>query len=60
MLVRKFGFINVHNLRVTVQVPEFEEFVNDFDFLACAETKLGMLDSLRGYTFYSSKPSKIS
>ena len=42
-----FGFINVNSLKNKLIIPEFIEFVNKYDILACAETKLSILDSIK-------------
>ena len=51
---RKFGFINVHNLKLKLNIPEFVELVNEFDILACAETKNTKWDTveLNGCVLY--------
>ena len=63
MSFRKFGFVNVCSLRSKLIVPEFIEFVNEYDMLACAETKLNSnIDSVSvtGYSYYGSKITKVS
>ena len=58
----KFGFINVNKLKNKLNIPEFEEFVHNYDLLMCAEIKVGYLDliSVNGYTFHCSKLVKTS
>lgn len=45
-----------------LNIPEFEEFVNEYKILACAETKLCKLDyvNVKGYSVYCSSGSKVS
>ena len=49
------GFLNVCGLRRRLQYPEFTSFINDYDIICFAETKLDQYDliNVHGYTFYS-------
>ena len=42
----KLGFLNVCNIKSKVCLPDFTEFIDDFDIFGCAETKLDSLDSI--------------
>ena len=49
------GFLNVCGLKRRMQYPEFCSFIQNYDIICLAETKLDASDviSLDGYTFYS-------
>ena len=52
----------MNKLKNKLNIPEFEEFVHNYDLLMCAEIKVGYLDfiSVNGYTFHCSKLVKTS
>ena len=56
------AFLNDNSLNTKLLVPEFVQFIQDFDCFVCAETKLSRSDSIEvdGYTFYPSKFNRYS
>ena len=56
------GFVNVHNLKRKIIIPEFCNLISEFDIFACAETKLTDLDSIDmcNFSFFASRSNVIS
>ena len=60
--VCKIGFLNVHNLKTKMKIPEFCNLIAEFDIFACAETKVTHLDviELENYMYFGSRYSTVS